>query len=38
LHERRIKFGGIENLLTTFQCKTCRQKAKIQALMAKYNK
>jgi len=38
LHERRIKFGNIETLLTTFQCKTCRQKSKIQALMAKYSK
>jgi hypothetical protein len=35
LHERVIKFENIENLLTTFECKTCRAKSKAQALIAK---
>jgi len=35
LHSRVIKFGGIENLLSTFECKNCRAKSKAQALIAK---
>ena len=35
LHERVIKFQGIENLLTTFKCKTCRSHSKALALIAK---
>jgi len=35
LHTRVIKFGGIENLLSTFECKTCRAKSKARDLIAK---
>jgi len=35
LHERVVKFGGINNLLTTFECKTCRAKSKARAIIAK---
>jgi len=35
LHERVIKFGDIENLLTTFECKTCRAKSKARDLIAR---
>jgi len=35
LHERVIKYTNIENLLSTFECKTCRAKSKAQALIAK---
>ena len=38
LHERVVKFGGIENLLTKFECKTCRAKAKAKAILAKLEK
>ena len=36
LHKRVLKFGTVENLLNTFECKTCRQKAKVAALAAKF--
>ena len=35
LHQRVFKFGDIETLLTTFECKSCRAKSKAQALIAK---
>ena len=38
LHERVVKFGGIENLLTKFECKTCRAKAKARAILSKLEK
>jgi len=38
LHERVVKFQGIENLLTKFECKTCRAKAKARAILSKLEK
>ena len=38
LHERVVKFGGIEHLLTKFECKTCRAKAKARAILSKLEK
>ena len=38
LHQRVVKFGSIENLLTKFECKSCRAKAKAKAILAKLEK
>ena len=38
LHERVVKYKGIRNLLTTFECKTCRAKAKARAILSKLEK
>ena len=38
LHERVVKFQGIRNLLTNFECKSCRAKAKARAILAKLEK
>jgi len=35
LHERVVKFAGVDNLLSTFECKTCRAKSKARAIIAK---
>jgi hypothetical protein len=38
LHKRVVKYGNIRTLLTTFECKQCRAKAKAHAIIAQLTK